>query len=258
MRSNPAPSRTTSSPSPDFGARAARYDELRPVDDNWRELLDVLVRAGDLRGCRVLDVGCGTGALAVALAEQCRVWAVDSTPEMLAVARAREGGDRVGWRLADATALPFRAEWFERVVMRLVVHLVERPRAFAEARRVLRDDGRLVIATFDPTHFDRFWLNRLFPSLERIDRARFPEPDAIVAELCAAGFASVELERLTQSAETSRQSALEKIRGKHISTFDLLGADEYEDGLARAERELPDRLSYSLEWLVAVATARAT
>jgi ubiquinone/menaquinone biosynthesis C-methylase UbiE len=255
MRSSPEPSRTISSPSPDFGARAARYDELRPVDDNWRELFDALVRAGDLRGRRILEVGCGTGALAVALAEQARVWAVDASPEMLAVARSRDGGESVGWRIADATALPFRDGWFDRVVMRLVVHLVDRPAAFGEARRVLGPDGRLALATFDPTHFDRYWLNRLFPSLERIDRARFPTPAQLGSELGTAGFSAVVVTRLSQSGELSREVALEKIRGKHISTFDLIDEEEYERGLERAERELEDPIRYSLEWVVVAASA---
>ena len=212
--------------------------------------------AGDLRGRRVLEVGCGTGVLAVALAEQARVWAIDSSSEMLGVARARDGGEHVGWRVADATALPFRDGWFERVVMRLVIHLLDRWRAFAEARRVLAPDGRLVLATFDPQHFDRYWLNELFPSLERIDRARFPTPAALEAELHAAGFAEVALTRLSQAGELGRDGALEKVRGKHISTFDLIDDEEYAAGLARAERELSDPVRYSLEWLIAVATAR--
>src|SRR5438067_2147010 len=198
MQSKPAPSRTTSSRSPDFGARAARYDELRPVDDNWRELFEALVLAGDLRGRRVLEIGCGTGTLAVALAEQARVWAVDASPEMLEIARQHDVDGRVGWRVADALALPFRDGWFERAAMRAVVHLLDRPRAFAEAQRVLRADGRLAIATFDPAHFDRYWLNDLFPSMERIDRARFPTPEALESELRSAGFGGVELTRLSQ------------------------------------------------------------
>jgi ubiquinone/menaquinone biosynthesis C-methylase UbiE len=216
------------------------------------------VRSGDLRGRRVLEVGCGTGALAVALAEQARVWAVDLAPEMLAIARRRAGADRVGWRVANATALPFRDAWFERVLMRLVIHLLDRPRAFAEALRVLPSAGRIVVATFDPAHFDRYWLNELFPSMERVDRDRFPTPEALGSELRAAGFAEVALTRLSQAGELSREAALEKVRGKHISTFDLIGDEEYVEGLARAERELPDPVRYSLEWLIAVATARAT
>jgi len=216
------------------------------------------VRAGDLRGRRVLEIGCGTGTLAVALAEQARVWAVDASPEMLEVARTRDAGGHVGWRAADATALPFRDGWFERAVMRAVVHLFDRPRAFAEAGRVLGAEGRLAIATFDPAHFDRYWLNDLFPSMERIDRARFPTPDVLESELHEAGFARVELERLSQSAEISRDVALAKVRGKHISTFDLIDDAEYGAGLARAEKELPDPVRYSVEWLIAAATARSS
>jgi SAM-dependent methyltransferase len=224
------------------------------VDDNWWELFDALVREGDLRGRRVLEVGCGTGRLTAALAgrEQSRVWAVDSSPEMLAVARERVG-PRVGVRRADAETLPFRAGWFERVVMRLVIHLLDRPRALAEARRVLSPGGRLAIATFDPSHFDAFWLNSLFPSFEAIDRARFPTPETLRAELGQAGFVGVEATPLRQRATIDRGNALEKIRGRHISTFDLIGEDEYRTGLERAERELPEQVDYALDWVVVVA-----
>jgi SAM-dependent methyltransferase len=202
----------------------------------------------------VLEIGCGTGRLAAALAERerCRVWGVDPSPEMLAVARGRTAAS-VGLRRAAAEALPFRADWFERVVMRLVVHLLERPRAFAEARRVLQARGRLAIATFDPSHFDTFWLNGFFPSFEAIDRARFPTPETLRAELGEAGFAGVGVASLRQNAAVDRATALEKIRGRHISTFDLIGEDEYQAGLERAERELPDRVDYALDWVVVVA-----
>jgi SAM-dependent methyltransferase len=212
------------------------------------------VREGDLRGRRVLDVGCGTGRLASALTEReaCRVWAVDSSPEMLEVAR-RQASGATRFRLGEAEALPFRPGWFERVVMRLVVHLVDPPRALAEARRVLGQGGRLAIATFEPSHFDRFWLNALFPSLEQIDRARFPTPEALRDELALAGFADVRATALRQQAAIDRETALEKIRGRHISTFDLIGEEEYAEGLARAERELPERVDYALDWVVVVA-----
>ena len=69
-----------------FDRCAARYDELRPVDDNWWQLFERLVELGELRGVRVVEVGCGTGRLADALAERAlaRVWAVDASPEMVA------------------------------------------------------------------------------------------------------------------------------------------------------------------------------
>lgn len=218
----------------------------------------MLVREADLRGRRVLEIGCGTGQLAAALAERAaaRVWAVDPEPRMLAIARDRVPRT-VGLREGNAEELPFRDGWFERAAMRLVLHLVDRHRALAEARRVLAPDGRLVVATFDPSHFDAYWLNRLFPSLETIDRTRFPTAEELDAELAAAGFTEVRLVRLSQTDRLTRERALEKVRGRHISTFDLLDEDEYREGLARAERDLPECIEVALEWLVAVATANA-
>jgi ubiquinone/menaquinone biosynthesis C-methylase UbiE len=206
------------------------------------------VREGDLVGRRVLDVGCGTGRLAAALQERgSRVWGVDPSPEMVAAAAERG----VNAKLARAEQLPFKAEWFERAVLWLSVHLVDRGRAFAEIWRVLAPEGRLVIATFDPSHFDRFWLNTIFPSLEQIDRERFPTTDDLEDELRAAGFEPRVL-RLSQRAEISREAALERIRGRYISTLELLSDAEYRAGTEKAERELPDEIDYALEWLVAI------
>jgi ubiquinone/menaquinone biosynthesis C-methylase UbiE len=202
----------------------------------------------------VLDIGCGTGRFLAQLAEIAKAWGVDASPEMLEVARTRAGG--AGLKLGSAEELPFKDGWFERATMWLVAHLVDRPRAFAEAHRVLAQDGRFAMATFDPSYFDEFWLNELFPSMEEVDRERFPTAPELEAQLDAAGF-DVRLLRLSQRGSLSREHALERIRGKHISTFDLISDEEYTTGLERAERELPEQVDYRVEWLIAVAV-RAT
>jgi len=197
----------------------------------------------------VLDIGCGTGRFLAQLAEIAKGWGVDASPEMLEVARTRAGS--AGLKLGRAEELPFKDGWFERATMWLVAHLVDRPRAFAEAARVLEPGGHFAVATFDPSYFDEFWLNELFPSMEAADRARFPTADELTAALAA--FEEVRLIRLSQTGSLTREVALDRIRGKHISTFDLIDDEEYEAGLARAERELPERVDYRVEWLIADA-----
>jgi SAM-dependent methyltransferase len=213
-------------------------------------VFELLVSEGDLLGRRLLDIGCGTGRVAAALAERgSRVWGVEPSAEMAALAR-----DRISTvKVAPAEKVPFKDGWFERAVMVLVIHLLDRPRAFAEAHRVLGPEGRLVVATFDPAHFERYWLNRFFPSLESIDRARFPEPPALREELESAGFSSVRLTALSQRAEVGREEALERVRGRFISPLQLLDEEELDAGLERMEAELSDRNEYGLEWVVAVA-----
>ena len=242
---------------PDFGRLAESYDRVRPVDDNWHELFGLVVAEADLRGQRVLDVGCGTGRLCAALTEAgiARAWGVDASAEMVAV--AKEKTPSAGFKHGQAERLPFRDSWFDRAVMWLSVHLLDRPKAFAEIRRALVPGGILAIVTFDPTHFDGFWLNRFFPAMEAIDRARFPGEATLRGELEAAGFGDVRALHLHQVGSLSRDRALDRIRNRHISTFDLLSGDEIRRGTERAERELPGRIEYALEWLIMLAETTA-
>jgi len=211
----------------------------------------MLIREADLAGRRVIDIGCGTGRFLAQLAPLAKAWGVDASPEMLDVARTRAGV--AGLKLGTAEQLPFKDGWFERAAMWLVAHLVDRPAAFAEARRVLAADGRFAVATFDPSYFDAFWLNELFPSMEAADRERFPTGAELDETFREAGF-EPRLLRLSQRGSLARDVALQRIRGKHISTFDLITDDEYEAGLARAERELPEEVDYAVEWLIVIGS----
>lgn len=233
-----------------FGRLAQTYDRLRPVDERWHQTVTRMVELGDLRGRTVLDIGCGTGRLALALARRhgAKVTGLDPSPEMLSVARRKDPSG--AWVLGHAESLPFADGAFQRAVSSLVVHHLDRPAAFPEVHRVLEPGGQLVISTADPVGFEGHWLARLFPSFVEIERARFPDAAALVGELGTAGFKDIGVEPFEIPRCFSREFGLERLRGRYGSTFDLLSAEEYEAGVDRAESELPDPVSYVDRWLL--------
>jgi SAM-dependent methyltransferase len=179
---------------------------------------------------------------------------VDASAEMVAVARAGVPAG-VGIRRASADRLPFRDSWFDRATLSLVIHLVDRQATLAEIRRVVAPAGRVAIATFHEDHFETYWLSPYFPSIARIDEQRFPTESTLVVELAEAGFPRVEMRRIITETTLTRTEAIARIRGRHISTFDLLGLAELEEGTAMAERDLPDLVATRLDQLVVVGAA---
>jgi SAM-dependent methyltransferase len=243
----------------DFDALAASYDRLRPAGDAWEQLSEQTLAS--MRGChRLLDVGCGTGRFAVLARHRLggRVWGVDPSVEMLREARSRPGARGIGWKQGVAERLPFRDGWFDAAHMHLVVHtLADRGAALHEIARVLAPGGRIAIATFAREHFNRFFLNPYFPSLADIDRARFPDPAALSADVEASGFGDVHVERISQPIHAEPDDVLERVRGRYISTLHLLDPAEYAAGLAGLERDVRagrEGFAYSLEWALLTGT----
>ena len=222
-----------------FDALAPDYDRLRS-GAGWQEVTDRSLEL--LTGAtRLIDVGCGTGRFAVLAHERlgCRAWGIDRSQTMLDQARARAGSAAVGWRRAEAERLPFRAGWFDAAHVHLVLHLVaDRGAVLAELARVLAAGGRVVIATFEPDHFGSFHLVPYFPSIESNDRARFPDPDELVAGLAAAGFERIARERVSTRHDVDPATVLERVRARYISSLSELDEAEFAEGLERLERDV--------------------
>jgi ubiquinone/menaquinone biosynthesis C-methylase UbiE len=91
----------------------AAYDELNADDHDYRFYASL---AQELGAHRVLDLGCGTGTLALLLsAVGHEVVAIDPDEDMLRVARDRPGADAVGWRLGHSDAAD--VGWADLAVM---------------------------------------------------------------------------------------------------------------------------------------------
>ena len=108
--------------------------------------------AGVVKGDRVLDVGCGTGVVAITAARRGgNVEAADLTSELLERARenARTAQVQIEWREADVEELPYPAETFDVVVSQFAHMFAPRPEvAINEMLRVLRPGGRIAFSTW--------------------------------------------------------------------------------------------------------------
>jgi len=114
-----------------------------------------LVRfAGVREGMRVLDVGCGTGVVAITAARLgAHVKAIDLTPQLLE--RARENCAvaevQIEWREGDAEELAFADGEFDVVLSQFAHIFAPRPEvALKEMLRVLRPEGMIAFATWPP------------------------------------------------------------------------------------------------------------
>jgi len=127
---------------------AWRASTLGQVTDALEEdlLLDLI---GPASGRRILDVGCGDGALAVELASRgADVTGIDASPKMIAAAqmRAKRCGTKADFAVADAETLPVADESFDIVVaVTLLCFVPDARKSMSEMARVLIPSGRAVI-----------------------------------------------------------------------------------------------------------------
>jgi len=128
---------------------------MRGKEREFREraLNLALVAAGE----SVLDVGCGTGTLAIAAKRRVgaagKVYGMDASPEMLARAekKARKAGVKVAFSKGVVEQMPFPDAQFDVVLSTVMLHhLPQKPRSqcVREMRRVAKPGGRVLVVDF--------------------------------------------------------------------------------------------------------------
>jgi len=137
-------------------------------------------------GWTVVDAGCGDGYLTEVLADRfARVIAVDHSGERLRAAGKRLRSRRATFLRGEVDAMPLRRGFADAVFLSLVLHHVpEIKSALAEARRVLRPGGRVVVLDLAP-HEEESLRDRLGDLRLGLD------PEELAAALTASGFTDV-------------------------------------------------------------------
>jgi demethylmenaquinone methyltransferase/2-methoxy-6-polyprenyl-1,4-benzoquinol methylase len=210
-----------------FGGIAPRYDFLNHflslnLDRVWRRRVtrrfaETLAR----KDATALDLCCGTGDLALALAEgaKARVFGSDFAQPMLirATAKAQHTEKNVPFLGADALALPFADSQFDLVTVSFGFrNLANYGHGLEEMFRILRRGGEAGILEFCEPHaavlgpLYRFYFRRILPVLGRMisghasaysylpaSVAKFPDPERLAEMMRAVGFSGVTFETWT-------------------------------------------------------------
>jgi len=243
----------------DYERIAPRYDVARerPTEsvESWRVALSPFLSRS---GLPVLDVGCGTGYWATALADwfSVEVIAVEPCRAMLRQALKKRRHPTISYLGGRGESLPLRDGSCESAWVSTVVHHVSDPERFAqELHRVLIPGGRVLIRNaFSGRTGGIPWLG-YFEHVRHVAETRWPTVEEVLAAFEPAGFA---LECLTPIEETTALSLAEYARRVGVradSTLAAISDEDFERGMrlleraAAAEKE-PEPVVTTLDLLV--------
>ena len=190
-------------------------------------------KVAGLKPQRVLELACGTGIatrhLADVLPDSAMIIASDVNPAMLDYAkRSVPNADGISWEIADAHRLPYPDGVFDAVVSQFgVMFFQDRPRAFAEAYRVLKPGGTFLFNTWDDFGYNpavsttQELLDQIFgldaPGFYRIPFGYHSE-NRIAMDLISGGFTDFRLhtERKKGYSATARSAARGLLEGTPV------------------------------------------
>lgn len=215
------------------------YFDSRFCEDNLAFWVPILVESVHIGpGLDVLDVGCGTGgfARAIAAATGARVTGYDRSEKFIAAAKELRAPDAgaVAWLVGDAEELPFPPTSFDRVLLSLVLHQLNDPKAAVnEAHRVLRAGGLVLVRTITPEDAVQRVPARYIAAMAEADATRLPSLNAIFAWLAHAGFVDVEATRYLRNKQLTLAEQERELRTEVAHRYQFISDEELEAAVAR-------------------------
>ena len=252
-----------------FRGIATRYGRVRDLDVRAvRRIVRVVARlAADRAPLRLLDVGTGTGryleAITTALSERgialAHAIGADASAAMLSAGDGGGGGGgsdvwldgRVPAGVAAlAEALPITDGVCDVVMTFNAIHHLDPDAFLAEAARVLRSDGLLVIYTRTPAQNRATIWGQHFPGFAERERRLFAHAELRGALESSQAFNRVQVRAAAWWQFTSLPALMRQARARHYSTFRFYEPEEFDYALATfAERV---RRRYTYPWAIPV------
>ena len=222
----------------DYRKIASLYDKGRSLSEENIDLwLGIISRfAGNRKGARLLDLGCGTGRFALPIATKLgfTVTGVDSSKDMLAKAIEKDANRLVTWDVQDAHLLSYADASFDIVFMsHLLHHCADPARVIAECQRVLSPDGVLLNRHSVIEEIRGDPESTFFPETRAINEARIFSLAETITLLKQAGFVNIVSEKIIQHTSDTGYILYEKMSNKNVSALAMIPQKAFERGLKR-------------------------
>ena len=219
----------------------AGYDRARDhgpeVTNLWMNTIATHLEGHSIT--RILDLGCGTGRFSEALAARfnAEVIGLDPSQKMLELARNKQHDARVEYQFGRAESIPLPAESIDLVFMSMSLHhFADMTVAARECRRVLRNNGHVVIRTATREQINSYpyvpFIATSRPVLEEV----LPSTAEIRDSFRAAGLYVIASQIITQTIAPDWNVYAEKLAAGGDSVLASLSHQDFDSGLAAVRR----------------------
>ena len=181
-----------------FSRSAASYDKYSQLQKTLSMGLAAKIKMQCIAPSNILDIGTGTGDLAIMLAQLTsakKIIGIDIAPGMIEFARKKSKDERVSFMVAGAEELPFTDGSFDVVASSSTYQWVnDISQAFEEVHRVLAEDGCFAFVTFGPkTLIELRKAYKLKANPEATYLHEYKDSDTIKKHLAKTGFKDIEI-----------------------------------------------------------------
>ena len=219
------------------GIAAIYHENRRLSDETLRLWLDQI--ADSLPAPKVqmvIDVGCGTGRFAEALATRfgVQVVGVDPSREMLERAQLSTVDANVSYRQGSAENLPVADECGDLLFLSMVYHHIDDlDRALDEMHRVLRQNGFICVRNYTVDQLEQIPYLEFFPAARAVSRQMLPTRQALVRDLSLGGYELVSHDVVRQKSADTPALYLQKVGQRVYSDLVLISDTDFQSGLER-------------------------